>query len=143
MVPENSAVSIVAPASYANPDRVDLGLKALRTFGLSPKPAEHAHRRGPLYFAGTEQNRLEDLHAAFANPATNMVMSLRGGYGSNYLLAGLDLELIRQQLAVPGGLVVELVAGGRKGGGAVGRAAADGARRGADGLGVVVAIARR
>lgn len=96
MVPENSAVSIVAPASYANPDRVDLGLKALRTFGLSPKPAEHAHRRGPLYFAGTEQNRLEDLHAAFANPATNMVMSLRGGYGSNYLLAGLDLELIRQ-----------------------------------------------
>jgi muramoyltetrapeptide carboxypeptidase len=39
---------------------------------------------------------LEDLHAAFAGQATSMVACLRGGYGSNYLLDKLDLELIRK-----------------------------------------------
>jgi len=51
--------------------------------------------RGPLFFAGTEDQRLADLHSAFANADTQMLMCLRGGYGSNYLLGSLDLELIR------------------------------------------------
>ena len=57
--------------------------------GLRP----HAQARGPLYFAGPAEQRLADLHAAFADPETQIVMSLRGGYGSNYVLPGLDLEL--------------------------------------------------
>lgn len=95
-VPRDSGVSIIAPASYAQPDRVDKAMNALRALNFPPRPSEHAHMRGPLYFAGTPAHRLADLHAAFANPATGMVMSLRGGYGSNYLLEGLDLELVRR-----------------------------------------------
>jgi muramoyltetrapeptide carboxypeptidase len=71
-------------------------MKALKALKFAPRPAEHAHLRGPLYFAGTPAHRLADLHAAFSNSATSMVMSLRGGYGSNYLLDGLDLEVIRK-----------------------------------------------
>jgi muramoyltetrapeptide carboxypeptidase len=52
--------------------------------------------RGPLYFAGTPEQRLADLHAAFEDESTSMVMSLRGGYGSNYLLEGLDVAKIAQ-----------------------------------------------
>jgi muramoyltetrapeptide carboxypeptidase len=48
------------------------------------------------YFAGTAQARLEDLHAAFLDPAVNAIFCSRGGYGCNYLLAGLDLGLIRE-----------------------------------------------
>jgi muramoyltetrapeptide carboxypeptidase len=39
---------------------------------------------------------LQDLHAAFADENSSALMSLRGGYGSNYLLDGLNLELIRK-----------------------------------------------
>jgi muramoyltetrapeptide carboxypeptidase len=95
-VPPDAAVSVIAPASFAQPDRVDRGMKALRTAGFSPRPGEHTHMRGPLFFAGTTAQRLADLHAAFADDETRMVMCLRGGYGSNYLLDGLDLDLIRQ-----------------------------------------------
>jgi muramoyltetrapeptide carboxypeptidase len=35
------------------------------------------------------------LHAAFADPDSSAILCLRGGYGSNYLLDGLDLDLIR------------------------------------------------
>jgi muramoyltetrapeptide carboxypeptidase len=90
----DAAIGIVAPASSANPERVDLGLAALRSLGYAPKPAPNALLREPLYFAGTPQQRLADLHAAFADPDTAAVMCIRGGYGSNYLLDNLDFAII-------------------------------------------------
>jgi muramoyltetrapeptide carboxypeptidase len=91
-----SGISIVAPASFARQERVDLGLKALRDLRFVPRITESGLARGPLFFAGTPEQRLADLHAAFADPESQMVMSLRGGYGSNYMLSGLDLALLRQ-----------------------------------------------
>jgi muramoyltetrapeptide carboxypeptidase len=89
-----ASVSVIAPASFAKPERVERGLDALRVLGLAPHLGEHAQTSGPLYFAGTPAQRLADLHAAFASESTGAVMCLRGGYGSNYLLDGLDLKLI-------------------------------------------------
>ena len=89
-----AGISVIAPASFALPERVERGLEALRALGYRPKLSEHALQRGPLYFAGSVEQRLAGLHAAFADESTSAVMCLRGGYGSNYLLGGLDLELI-------------------------------------------------
>jgi len=89
-------VSVIAPASFARPDRVDGGMKALRELHFHPRPGEHTHMHGPLFFSGTPAQRLDDLHNAFADPETAIVMCLRGGYGSNYLLDRLDLNLIRR-----------------------------------------------
>ena len=93
-VASGAGISIIAPASFALPERVERGLAALNALGFAPCAREHALERGPLYFAGTPEQRLTDLHAAFADESTSAVMCLRGGYGSNYLLEGLDLELI-------------------------------------------------
>ena len=41
------------------------------------------------------EERLLDLHAAFADPNIRAIICSRGGYGSNYLLERLDLDLIR------------------------------------------------
>ena len=93
-VAAGASVSVVAPASFAQPERVERGLEVLRIFDLAPRVGTSAQTRGPLYFAGTGEQRLADLHAAFADEGTSAVMCLRGGYGSNYLLDGLDLKLI-------------------------------------------------
>ncbi len=90
----DAGIGVIAPASFAQPDRVQGGLKALRALGFNPMLAENALERGPLYFAGTVQQRLDDLHAAFADETTGAVMCMRGGYGSNYLLNDLSLKLI-------------------------------------------------
>jgi muramoyltetrapeptide carboxypeptidase len=94
-VPRGAAISVIAPASYAQKERVELGVAALRALGFEARISEQAALRGPLYFAGTREQRLEDLHAAFSDPETQIVMSVRGGYGSNYLLDGIDLDLLR------------------------------------------------
>lgn len=90
-----SRVAVVSPASAANADLVALGVERLRGFGYEPVVMPHALARGPLYYAGTADERVADLHAAFANPGIDGVICTRGGWGSAELLPLLDRELIR------------------------------------------------
>lgn len=90
---QDAAASVIAPASYAAEERLERGLARLGEFGLTAVLGSAATKRGPAYFAGTHAERLADLHAAFT-AQTSAVLAVRGGYGSNYLLSGLDLELI-------------------------------------------------
>src|ERR1700751_4889699 len=91
-----AGVSVISPASFAIPDRVDRGLERLRSLGYQPRLGASTQVRGPLFFAGSPQQRLEDFHAAFADPETAFVAAVRGGYGSNYLLDAVDLALIER-----------------------------------------------
>ncbi len=93
---QGAGVSVIAPASFAQTERVEQGVAALKALGYAPALSASARERGPIYFAGTAELRLEDLHAAFADEATSAVMCLRGGYGSNYLLECIDLRLIEE-----------------------------------------------
>ena len=94
-VNKGAGISVISPASFANPARLDRGLENLRSLGYAPSLGENAQTRGPLFFAGTPEHRLGDFHDAFANSSTSIVAAVRGGYGSNYILGSLDLELIR------------------------------------------------
>ena len=93
-VPAGANISIVAPASFAQPGRLEHGLAALEKLGFVPKLEANARERGPMYFAGSSAQRMDDLHAAFADQSTSAVMAVRGGYGSNYLLDRLDTNRI-------------------------------------------------
>lgn len=88
-------VRLVSPASWFDPLKVQAGMTFLRNVGLEPELATHALARDGQYLAGTPAQRLEDLHAAFADPGVRAIICNRGGYGSTELLAGLDLNLIR------------------------------------------------
>lgn len=88
-------LAVVSLASSANPERVHLGVEALQRLGYAPQIFPTALGRSAPYFSGTPAERLADLHRAFADPTIDAILCTRGGYGSNYLLEGLDLELIR------------------------------------------------
>jgi muramoyltetrapeptide carboxypeptidase len=92
----DATVAVVSPASTPKAERVERGLEALRSLGYFPMASENILARGPLYFAGTPEMRLNDLHHAFADDRIRAIFSTRGGYGTNYLLDGLDLDLIAE-----------------------------------------------
>jgi muramoyltetrapeptide carboxypeptidase len=94
LLPAGARVAVVAPASNAKLERIELGLAALRKLGFDAVAAPHALGKEPPFFSGTVAERLDDLHRAFADPDIQAVFCTRGGYGSNYLLEDLDLELI-------------------------------------------------
>ncbi len=48
------------------------------------------------YLAGSDEVRLKDLHDAFADPAIDAILCLRGGYGSPRLLDRIDFDLLRR-----------------------------------------------
>ncbi len=89
-------IAIVSPASAAIPDRVHTGIAHLQALGYNPVLAPHALASSPLYFAGTVEDRLADLHAAFADPSIDAICCTRGGWGTAELLPTLDLDLIRR-----------------------------------------------
>jgi len=88
-------VAVVSPASAAKAELVEAGCKRLRGFGYEPVVMPHALNRGPLYYAGTEKDRVADLHGAFADQSIDGVICTRGGWGSAELLPLLDRELVR------------------------------------------------
>jgi muramoyltetrapeptide carboxypeptidase len=92
---QGSRVAVVSPASAVKPELVERGAERLRAFGYEPVVMPNALARGPLYYAGTAEQRVADLHAAFADTSIAGVICARGGWGSAELLPLLDVELIR------------------------------------------------
>lgn len=90
-----TTLAVVSPASGAKPDLVQRGIGRLHAMGYKTVLGRHALDSGPLYYAGTLEHRLDDLHAAFANPAIDGILCTRGGWGSAELLPHLDRSLIR------------------------------------------------
>ena len=97
---KGSRVAVVSPASYAKPELVELGVARLRAFGYEPVVMPHALARGPLYYAGTADERVADLHAAFADESIDGVICTRGGWGAVELLPLLDVALMRENSKV-------------------------------------------
>ncbi len=94
-VERGAGISVVAPASFARQERIEGGTERLKSLGFAPHFMPNATARGPLFFAGTPEQRIDDLHAAFADSSSQVVMCLRGGYGSNHLLRLIDLDVFR------------------------------------------------
>ena len=94
-VPPGSRIAVVSPASSANSDRIARGIETLRALGYEAVASRHAYGKHPPYFSASAEGRLADLHQAFADPEVKAIICTRGGYGSNYLLPHLDLDLIR------------------------------------------------
>jgi muramoyltetrapeptide carboxypeptidase len=90
-----ATLAVVSPASATKPELVQAGMEALRGLGYKTVVMPHALAHGPLYYAGTVEQRVADLHAAFADTAIDGIVCARGGWGSAELLPHLDAELLR------------------------------------------------
>jgi muramoyltetrapeptide carboxypeptidase len=91
-----SRIAVIAPASSAKIERIDSGISVLRVMGYEVVEGRHLRGHAPQYFSGTVGERVEDFHAAFADPDVDAIICSRGGYGSNYLLEHLDVSLVRE-----------------------------------------------
>jgi len=88
-------LAIVSPASTPKPERVQAGADALRALGCEPVVFPHALTRGPLYYAGTAEQRADDLQSAFRDTSIDGVICTRGGWGSAELLPLLEKKIFR------------------------------------------------
>jgi muramoyltetrapeptide carboxypeptidase len=89
-------VGLITPSTYvADPDRLWLARRTIEELGLRCKMGRFVGRREG-YLGGTVRERVEDLHAMFADPEVKAVFCIRGGYGAAMLLDSIDYGLIRR-----------------------------------------------
>src|SRR5271167_4807333 len=88
-------IGIIAPAGPIESDALDAGCATLLRLGYRPFYLPSILDRD-LYFAGSAERRLNELHEMFRRREVRAIVCARGGYGCNYLLPHLDLALIRR-----------------------------------------------
>lgn len=88
-------IGIISPAS--SPDDLTLvenGVKYIEGLGYRTIIGKNVGKyRG--YLAGTDEERVEDIHQMFGDKKVKAIFCLRGGYGAFRLLDKIDYKLIR------------------------------------------------
>jgi len=88
-------IGLIAPSSPPAIEKFDKAFANLVSLGFRVKPGESLRARNG-HLAGTDAQRLADLHQAFDDPEVDAVWCIRGGYGCSRLLPHIDYDLIRR-----------------------------------------------
>lgn len=92
---EGDTIGLIAPGSPVGDLALQRAVNNIESLGLKVKlGAFVSMERG--YLAGTDEQRLADIYAMFADPGIQGVWCVRGGYGCMRLLPRLDFRLIRK-----------------------------------------------
>lgn len=88
-------IGIISPASA--PDeflKVERGVKYLEGLGYRVKVGANVGKSHG-YLAGTDQERVDDIHSMFKDKNVKAIFTLRGGYGAFRLLDKIDYRIIK------------------------------------------------
>lgn len=88
-------VGVIAPGGAVNEPRVRAGVRVLEDAGFRVRLGAAVLMQAG-YLAGTDRERVADLHAMLCDPEVKAIIAARGGYGSGRLLPLLDLAVVRE-----------------------------------------------
>jgi muramoyltetrapeptide carboxypeptidase len=89
-------IGIISPASAPNDmSLVESGVKYIESLGYRTLLGKNVGKlRG--YLAGTDEDRVDDIHQMFGDKNVKAIFCLRGGYGAFRLLDKIDYKLIQK-----------------------------------------------
>jgi len=91
---EGATVALIAPSSPPTSAKIDKAIANLKAMGFIVQPGQHL-RDQKGYLAGSDADRVADIHNAFLDPTIDAIWCVRGGYGCTRILHLLDMDLIR------------------------------------------------
>lgn len=92
---KGDTIGIIAPASCTTYDRVLEAKKNLEDMGYQVVLGECTKKQWYSY-AGTDEERAEEINNFFADKDIDAIICMRGGYGCNRLVELLDFEMIKR-----------------------------------------------
>src|SRR5512138_2137902 len=88
-------VAIVSPSFCIDEDKLRNAVDFLAKWGLKAVIGKNASKRsGP--FAGTDDERLQDLQEATSDPSVKAVICSRGGYGLSRIIDRVDFSALKK-----------------------------------------------
>lgn len=92
---KGDTIGIIAPSSPPNLENLKRSFAFLEELGLNYQLGKSVENvRG--YLAGTDEERLKDLHEMFANPNIAGIICAGGGYGSARYTDQIDFQLMQE-----------------------------------------------
>ena len=87
-------IAVISPAGAVDESQLAAGLEMLEKKGFKPVFGKHLYTkfRSGYTYAGTEEERAEDLNWALNAPDIAAVWASRGGYGCQHLLKNITLR---------------------------------------------------
>jgi muramoyltetrapeptide carboxypeptidase len=92
---KGNTLGLTAPGGYITEDELQEAIATLKDLGFKTYHTDKVLNRYG-YFAGTDQQRAEDLMHMFSHKDVDAILCVRGGYGSNRILDLLDFDTIRK-----------------------------------------------
>jgi muramoyltetrapeptide carboxypeptidase len=96
---QGDTIGVVAPAAAVDEPSLAAGVRVLQHAGFRVRVGRAATQKSG-YLAGSDSQRVADLHDMFRDPEIKAIVAARGGYGSGRLLPLLDHALIRQHAKI-------------------------------------------
>ena len=87
-------VGLIAPSGPVTQSELQPGIDFLTSQGYGVSLGAHLYQRQE-YMAGSDDLRLQDLHAMFEDRDVEAIICARGGYGTLRLLDKIDYDVIR------------------------------------------------
>ena len=89
-------IALIAPASTPQTsEKISKSVRYFEELGYHVALGKHIEKKRG-YLAGTDKERLDDLHKMIGNKKVKAIFFIRGGYGSIRLLPHIDYDLIKR-----------------------------------------------
>ena len=93
---KGDTIGIIAPSSPPNLENLQRSLAFIEKLGLNIKMGKHVEKVNG-YLAGTDEERLEDLHDMLTDPNVKGIICAGGGYGAGRYSDRIDFQLMAEQ----------------------------------------------
>jgi len=90
-----STIGLISPASPEDIKAIQKAILFLKIQGFNVIEGRHLYDKWG-YLAGTDKDRATDIMEMFKNQAVDMILCIRGGYGSSRILPYLDYDVIKE-----------------------------------------------
>ena len=88
-------IGIISPSSpVSDKAKLEAGVSYFKKMGYRVKVGNNAMKEWG-YLAGTDEERVEDIHNMFLDHEVKLIICLRGGYGASRLLDKIDYSIIK------------------------------------------------
>ena len=88
-------IGLIAPSSSITDAKLEKAIGNMESLGLKVKLGKYVKEVNG-YLAGTDAQRLEDLHNMFADDSVDGIWCIRGGYGATRILPKINYKMIKK-----------------------------------------------
>ncbi|MFD1036839.1 LD-carboxypeptidase [Virgibacillus byunsanensis] len=91
---KGDTIGVIAPSGPVNMEKLHKAIPFFEKLGLHVQLGQHIEEKNG-YLAGTDEQRLADLHEMIADKNIKAIIFARGGYGAGRIASDIDYNLVR------------------------------------------------